>query len=62
MKITQLIKELQELYEANDNQDLEVVFFGENNDEYAIQTSSYESSLGWNDTRYFVDIRTVDEE
>lgn len=62
MKITQLIKELQELYEVNDNQDLEVVFFDEDNDEYAIQTFSYESSFGWNATRYFVDIRTVDEE
>lgn len=42
MKITQLIKELQELYEVNDNQDLEVVFFGESNDEYIIQTFSYD--------------------
>ena len=61
MKITQLIKELQELYEANKNKDLEVVLFNADNTKYAFQILDDEWSFGWGDDGYCIDIKTIEE-
>lgn len=58
MKITQLIKELQEIYEANNNTDLEVVLCDNNSGDYH-KISPYrkgDDCIFYTDTKYIIEI------